>query len=106
MVGRSHQATSTARTTRWLVAALALCACASTGCAAYRATQQPDKKNLSVLSRGTPRSRVIAELGAPVNTDHEDGKTVDPAYTANQYSATPYPGGPSNGAAAPGAYTR
>ena len=77
MVGRSHQATSTARTTRWLVAALALCACASTGCAAYRASQQPDKKDLSVLSRGTPRSRVIAELGAPVNTDHEDGKTVD-----------------------------
>jgi len=35
------------------------------GCAVVKATNQPDKKNLSVLSVGTPRRHVIAELGAP-----------------------------------------
>jgi hypothetical protein len=47
------------------------------GCSAVRATQQPDKKNLNVLSSGTPRSHVIAELGAPLWTEERDGVTVD-----------------------------
>ena len=47
------------------------------GCAAYKATQQPDKKNLSVLTPGTPRSHVIAELGAPLWSEERDGKRVD-----------------------------
>ena len=35
----------------------------TSGCAAFKATQQPNKKDLTVLSPGTPRSHVIAELG-------------------------------------------
>jgi hypothetical protein len=50
---------------------------ASPGCAAYKATQQPDKKNLSVLTPGTPRSHVIAELGAPLWSEERDGARVD-----------------------------
>lgn len=45
------------------------------GCSVYMAAHQPEKKDLSVLNEGTPRSHVIAEIGAPVHTDElEDGK--------------------------------
>ena len=47
------------------------------GCAAYKATQQPDKKDLSVLNPGTPRSRMIAELGAPLMSEVREGDPVD-----------------------------
>ncbi|HEX3727398.1 MAG TPA: hypothetical protein VHV08_14190 [Pirellulales bacterium] len=47
------------------------------GCAAVKATQQPGKKNLGVLTPGTPRSHVIAELGPPMWTEERDGATVD-----------------------------
>jgi hypothetical protein len=47
------------------------------GCAAYKATQQPGKKNLGVLTPGTPRSHVIAELGAPLWSEERDGERVD-----------------------------
>jgi hypothetical protein len=49
----------------------------SSGCAAFKATQQPNKKKLSVLTPGTPRSHVIAELGAPVYTEEREGVTTD-----------------------------
>jgi hypothetical protein len=57
-----------------LLAALVI---SGSGCAAIKATQQPGKKNLSVLSPGTPRSHVIAELGAPTWSEHKNGGTVD-----------------------------
>lgn len=41
----------------------------ASGCAAMKAAQQPDKKDLGVLREGTPRTRVIAELGEPTHTD-------------------------------------
>jgi len=47
------------------------------GCAAVKATQQPSKKNMGVLSPGTPRTHVIAELGAPLWSSERDGTTVD-----------------------------
>ncbi|HVU88581.1 MAG TPA: hypothetical protein VHD36_14770 [Pirellulales bacterium] len=47
------------------------------GCAAVKATQQPGKKDLSVLSKGMARTHVIAELGAPVWSDERDGDIVD-----------------------------
>lgn len=47
------------------------------GCSVMKATQQPDRKNLDVLSRGTPRTHVIAELGAPVWTENREGSTTD-----------------------------
>ncbi|MGD9720409.1 MAG: hypothetical protein AB7O59_06745 [Pirellulales bacterium] len=57
-----------------VISAFALAHC---GCAAYKATQQPDKKNLAVLAPGTSRSRVVAELGAPVLSEEREGTQVD-----------------------------
>jgi len=49
-----------------------------TGCAVKQAMDQPDKKDVSVLSEGTPRYRVIGELGKPVDTKiTKDGKKID-----------------------------
>jgi hypothetical protein len=47
---------------------LAWIACHLTGCAATMAARQPEMKNLSVLQPGMSRSRVIAELGPPLDT--------------------------------------
>ena len=41
------------------------------------AAKQPDKKDLSVLDLGTPRSHVIAELGQPAWSENKDGERVD-----------------------------
>ncbi len=48
-----------------------------TGCGVYMAANQPRQKDLSILKEGTPRSRVIAELGPPVWTGQQSGSTVD-----------------------------
>lgn len=56
---------------------LAILLIGASGCAALKATQQPGKKNLGVLSPGTPRTHVIAELGAPLWSEERDGATVD-----------------------------
>ena len=59
----------------------ALCAVvgvlSQTGCAVFMAARQPSRKDLSVLSRGTPRNMVLAELGQPAATETRDGKKVD-----------------------------
>jgi len=48
------------------------------GCAVNKAMNQPDKKDVSVLDRGTPRYEVIGELGMPVDTQlSDDGKKID-----------------------------
>ncbi len=47
------------------------------GCSAVMAAKQPDKKDLSILKAGTPRSHVIAELGAPGWSGEKDGRRVD-----------------------------
>lgn len=53
-------------------------AVSSSGCSVVMAAKQPPRKDLSVLSVGTPRSLLIAELGQPVSTTTtRDGKTVD-----------------------------
>ena len=45
------------------------------GCAVYRATNQPTLKDMTVLTPGTSRDRVIAEFGAPVASEPlDDGK--------------------------------
>ncbi|MCA9073728.1 MAG: hypothetical protein KDA93_01755 [Planctomycetaceae bacterium] len=59
---------------------LALFACgpvAISGCSAVMAARAPVKKDLSVLTPGIPRGRVISELGAPVHTHHQQGQEVD-----------------------------
>jgi len=47
------------------------------GCSVYMATQQPDKRDLSVLKTGTSRPEVIAGLGAPIHTDKKADSTID-----------------------------
>ncbi len=59
-----------------LACALALAPLAS-GCAAMKASQQPPKRNLNVLSQGMPRTHVIAELGAPTWSDPRSETPVD-----------------------------
>jgi len=63
----------------WLIlhfSALFLASLAA-GCAALKATQQPGKKDLGVLSQGMPRTHVIAELGAPIWSDERNDDIVD-----------------------------
>jgi hypothetical protein len=55
-------------------------------CAVVMATQQPGRKDLSVLSNGVDRSRVIAELGTPLTTEEKDGKKTDVFYCRQGYS--------------------
>lgn len=50
---------------------------ALSGCAVIKATQQPEKKNLAVVTEGSSRSRVIAELGPPLFSDEHDGAITD-----------------------------
>jgi outer membrane protein assembly factor BamE (lipoprotein component of BamABCDE complex) len=47
------------------------------GCSVYMAAKQPSEKNLEVMSVGTPRNVVLAELGTPAATETRDGKKVD-----------------------------
>ena len=43
------------------------------GCAADRALNHPDAKDPSVLAIGTPRAKVVAELGSPVLSETTPG---------------------------------
>jgi hypothetical protein len=47
------------------------------GCAVYMAANQPNAKDLSVLSVGQPRARLIAELGPPVSSQTVNGIRTD-----------------------------
>ena len=44
----------------------------ASGCSVMMAARSPEKKNLSVLSLGVPRSQVIAELGPPVHQSNDE----------------------------------
>ena len=50
---------------------------ATSGCAAVMAARQPDAKDLSVLTPGTPRSMVVGELGSPAWSGERDGVKVE-----------------------------
>lgn len=50
---------------------------AASGCAVVKATQQPDKKDLSILNPGVPRTHLIAELGPPVWSEEREGTLTD-----------------------------
>ena len=47
------------------------------GCSLFMAYKQPDKKDLNVLDKGTPRALVIAELGQPEFTETKDNLRND-----------------------------
>ena len=59
-----------------LIAAIIVCGF-STGCSVMMATRAPQKRDLSVLTPGTNRSRVIAELGVPVEARETEIGQVD-----------------------------
>lgn len=50
---------------------------ALSGCSVFMAANQPRKRNLNVLAVGSPRSLVMAELGAPVSTETLRRSRVD-----------------------------
>ncbi len=56
------------------------------GCSVVMATQQPNRKDFSVLTKGVDRSRVVAELGAPLTTEVKDGKRKDVFFVKQGYS--------------------
>jgi hypothetical protein len=57
------------------------------GCSVYMAAKQPDKKDTSLLKRGTPRKHVIAEFGKPVYTiEKDDGCKKDVFVFVQGYS--------------------
>ena len=60
---------------------------ANTGCSVYMAAKQPEAKDLSVLAIGNHRSRVIAELGAPIWTGEKDGDKTDVFVFKHGYGA-------------------
>ncbi|USA47068.1 hypothetical protein NDN11_02740 [Acinetobacter sp. C26M] len=53
------------------------------GCAAVMASNQPHKKNLTVLEVGKHRNYVISELGAPVTSETVNGERKE-IYTFQQ----------------------
>lgn len=56
------------------------------GCSVVMAAHQPTRKDFSVLSKGTDRSRVVAELGSPLTTEVKDGKRTDVFSVRQGYS--------------------
>ena len=51
---------------------------AISGCAVNKAMNQPDKKDVSVLNKGTPRYEVIGALGKPVDSETtKNGRIID-----------------------------
>ena len=71
--GRVCRVPSWALFTSMLVLVMAV----GNGCSVYMATKQPEQKNLDVLSVGTPRAHLLAELGQPTVTEMRDDKRVD-----------------------------
>ncbi len=47
------------------------------GCAVYMAATQPGEKDLSLLSKGQPRAKLIAEFGSPQHSEMRNGNRVD-----------------------------
>jgi hypothetical protein len=47
------------------------------GCSVVMAVKQPDKKNVDLFKVGTPRSILVAEFGAPVSSEMNEGRKCD-----------------------------
>ncbi|HEY6201230.1 MAG TPA: hypothetical protein VI231_21685 [Candidatus Binatia bacterium] len=59
------------------VAGLLLAGMMISGCSVYMAANQPKAKDLSVLTPGTLRGNVIAELGSPIWSGEKNGDKAD-----------------------------
>lgn len=57
------------------------------GCSLFMAYKQPDKKDLHVLNKGTPRALVIAELGQPTFSEAKDNVRNDYFIFVQGYSS-------------------
>ena len=68
------------------VAVGAIVLLATAGCSVVMAAKQPDAKDLSVLTPGTPRSMVVGELGAPAWSGERDGAKVEVFAFVDGYS--------------------
>lgn len=64
------------KTIRQYLAIMAI-ASLTASCSVFMAANQPQRKDVHVLDRGTPRNAVIAELGAPAYTRVEAGQKCD-----------------------------
>jgi hypothetical protein len=60
-----------------LLVVILACALSLSGCSVVMAAKQPGKKDLSLFSKGMPRSVIIAEFGEPVDVQKKDGKSVE-----------------------------
>ncbi len=58
----------------------------SSGCSVFMAANQPDKKNVDLFTVGTQRSLLIAEYGAPTESEIRDGKDYDTFRFVQGYS--------------------
>ncbi|HUL41655.1 MAG TPA: hypothetical protein VLV32_07105 [Burkholderiales bacterium] len=56
---------------------IALSLVLASGCSVYMAAHQPEKKDTTLLVRGTPRSLLLTEFGQPASTEMRDGKRID-----------------------------
>lgn len=74
--GNSHFSRSL---TQWilLLSIVSVVMVSTQGCSVYLAAHQPDKKDLTVLERGTPRQDVAEELGAPIWSDDTNKDRVE-----------------------------
>lgn len=74
--GNSHYSRSF---TQWMffLPIVSVVIVSSQGCSVYLASHQPDKKDLTVLERGTPRQDVAAELGAPIWSENRNKDTAE-----------------------------
>jgi len=68
------------------ISLLVLLTFSASGCSVFMAAKQPAKKDLTVLDKGTSRTEVIAEFGAPEWSGEKEGKTVDIFKFAQGYS--------------------
>ncbi|WP_367608127.1 hypothetical protein [Legionella sp. W05-934-2] len=74
---------------RWIKFSLVIAATIIiSSCAVVKATNQPDKKDLRVLQKGTERSKVVAELGKPVESTVKKGHRQDVFSFVQGYSKT------------------
>ncbi len=58
----------------------------SSGCSVFMAANQPDKKNVDLFTVGTQRSLLIAEYGAPTESENRDGIDYDTFRFVQGYS--------------------
>jgi len=73
---------------RSLIVVTLCCFAAASGCAAVKATQQPEKRDMKVLDQGVSRTRVIGEFGTPLWSDRPSQPTVDVFKFTQGYSKT------------------